>query len=69
MWDLKKKSNSWKQGVKCGCQGLGGRGNKVRLVKEYKLSTVRQMKSEDLLCNMMTAVDNTVLCNGNLLRQ
>ena len=48
-----------------GCQGLvcGGRINKEKVVKEYKLSLIRRIRSEDLLCNVVTTVDNTLLFN------
>lgn len=47
--------------------GTGGRRaggeNKERLVKESKLSTIRQVRSEDLMYNVVTLVDSTVLYN------
>ena len=58
---FKKKSNI-KTEKKAGCQPLAGGENK-RLLKGYKLSSVRQMKSEDLIYNIVTTVDNTVLFN------
>ena len=38
-----------------------------RWVKEYKCSAIRWISSEDLMENMATVVDNTVLFNWNLL--
>lgn len=38
----------------------GGGGNRERLAKGYKLAVIRQIKSKDLMYNMVTTVDNTV---------
>ena len=43
-----------------GYQGLGGGLNAERLVKGYQLSGIRLIRSEDLGCNIMAVVDNTV---------
>ena len=43
------------------CQGLGSGEKREKLVKAYKLSAIRWIKSEDLMYNMMTVVDNIVL--------
>ena len=45
-----------------GCQGLGV-WEKQRLVKEYKLSAIRFVRSEDLMYKMVSRVENTVLYN------
>ena len=42
--------------------GSGGE-DRVRLVKESKLSVTRQVRSGDLMYNMVIIVDNTVLYN------
>ena len=42
---------------------MGAEGNRERLVKESKLSVIRQVRSEDLMYNMVIIVDNTVLYN------
>ena len=47
--------------------GAGGGRNRKRLVKGYKLLLVRGTTSEDLMHDMVTIVDNTVLYNWNLL--
>lgn len=42
----------------------GGIGeNKARLVKGYKLSLIRLIRSENLIYNMITIFDNTVWNN------
>ena len=46
-----------------GTEGGGGEENRERLVEESKLSTIRQVRSEDLMYNMVTLVDSTVLYN------
>ena len=48
--------------------GLGD-GDMERLVKRYKLSTTSWIRFEDLMYNMVTIVDNTVLYNWNLLSE
>lgn len=55
------KSNS-KPRVKRAFQWLGGRGNRNRLVKGHKLSFVSG-RAEDIISNMVTMADNTVLYN------
>ena len=57
---FKKKLNLWKQRVEKWLPGGEGGGNRRRLAKGYKLSGVRWIKSEDLMYNMVTVVDNTV---------
>lgn len=42
-------------------QGLEGEENRKRLVKGHKLSVIRRIRFEDLMYNMVTVVDNTVL--------
>lgn len=42
--------------------GSGGE-DRERLVKESKLSVIRQVRFEDLMYNMVIIVDNTVLYN------
>lgn len=37
--------------------------NRGRLVKGYRLSVIREIRSEDLLDNMVAIVDKTVLYN------
>ena len=67
-----KKLNSYKHRVGKSFQGFGGRGvgwNRERLVKGCKLSVVRWIKSEDLMYDMVTIADDTVLYNRNLLEQ
>ena len=41
----------------------GGRGNEDMLVRGYKLPVIRGISSGDLMYNMVTVVDNTVLHN------
>ena len=48
------------------CQGLGGKGNRERLVEGNKLSVIKWIGSEDLKYNMVT-VANNVLYNWTLL--
>lgn len=43
--------------------------NRERLVKGYRLSVIRQIRSEELVDNMVAIVDKTVLYNQNLLRE
>ena len=38
-------------------------GGTERSVKGYKLSAIRRIRSEDLMYNMVTIVDNTILYN------
>ena len=45
----------------------GGRRNRKRLVKGYKLSLVRGTTSEDLMHNMVIIANNTGLYSCNLL--
>lgn len=45
--------------------GAGGGENWERLVKGYKLSVTRLLKSENLMDNMVTTVDNTLLHHLN----
>lgn len=62
-WNVKKKSqirNSTKVVAK---SWVGAGENRERLGKVYQLLTVRWIRSEGLRCNMVTIVDNTVLCN------
>ena len=40
-WNLKKKSNSWKQRTEKWLPGARSGGNRERLVKGYKLSVIR----------------------------
>lgn len=44
-------------------RGDGSGEDRERLVKESKLSVIRQVRSEDLMYNMVIIVDNTVLYN------
>ena len=46
-----------------------GVGNMESLVKGYKLSVIRWVRSEDPMYNMVTIVENTVLYNQNLLKE
>ena len=48
--------------------GVGGGGNRERLVKVHKISVIRWISSEDLMYNTVIMVDNTALYNWNLLR-
>ena len=61
LWNLNKKWNSQKQRVESGCQGVGDRDNKEKLVKGNKYSFIRWIRSEDLMYDTMTIADNTVL--------
>ena len=45
-----------------GLEGGAG-GNRERWVKGFKLSAVRGIRSEDVMYDMVTVVDNTVLQN------
>ena len=69
MWNLKqKKPQTVKlietESKKVVARGWGwGQGNRERLVKRYKLSAVRGIRSEDVMYDMVTVVDNTVLQN------
>ena len=69
MWNLKqKKPQTVKlietESKKVVAWGWGwGQGNRERLVKRYKLSAVRGIRSEDVMYDMVTVVDNTVLQN------
>lgn len=54
MWHLKKKSQTQKQS---GCQGKGEVG------KGCKCSIIRWIWSEDLIYNMVSIVDNSVMYN------
>ena len=61
MWNLKKKSNSEKEGVEWWLPKAGGRGNRETLVTGYKLSVMRWISSGDLMNSLVTTVSNTVL--------
>ena len=50
-----------------GYQRLAGGGKYKVLIKGYKLSVIRWIKFEDLMYNMVTTADNTILYNWNLL--
>ena len=69
MWNLKqKKPQTVKlietESKKVVARGWGwGQGNRERWVKRYKLSAVRGIRSEDVMYDMVTVVDNTVLQN------
>lgn len=45
---------------KSGCQESGTGRTRERLLKRYRLLTIGRIRSEDLMQNMMTIVDNTV---------
>lgn len=47
---------------------VGSGGNGERLPKGYKLLVTTQVGSEDLIYNMVTIFDNSVLYNWNLVR-
>ena len=64
----KKKKTTHRNREKC-LPGVGGEGNRERLVKRYKLPFIRRIKSEDLMYNTVTILDNTVLYNLNFLRK
>ena len=58
------RPGSWAQLWVWNLGGWGwGQGNRERLVKRYKLSAVRGIRSEDVMYDMVTVVDNTVLQN------
>ena len=40
-----------------------------RLMKGYELSAIRRIRPQDLMQNIVTVVDNTVLPHLNLLRE
>ena len=42
------------------------RGTRKRLVKGYEFSTTKWIRAENLMCNMVNIVDNTVLYELNL---
>lgn len=45
--------------------GGWGWGTREKLVKGYTLSAIRRIKSEELMLNMVTTVNNTVFNNNN----
>ena len=40
-----------------------GHGYRERLIKGYKISLISYVRSEDLMCTIVTVVDNTLLYN------
>ena len=46
-----------------GCQGPGAGGNKKRLVKTVQIFSFKKNKCEDLMYNIVSLVDDTVLYN------
>ena len=61
-WALKKKGwTSQEQEWNGGCHSVGGGGNGVMKIKEYKLSVVRRVSSEDLTYSLVTRVNSMVL--------
>lgn len=47
---------------------MGNGANEEMLAKGYKLAVLRLLSSGDLFYNVMTVVNNKVLCTWNLLR-
>lgn len=58
-----KETNNRKLIAGAAVRGDGSGEDRERLVKESKLSVIRQVRSEDLMYNMVIIVDNTVLYN------
>ena len=56
-----KETNNRKLIAGAAVRGDGSGEDRERLVKESKLSVIRQVRSEDLMYNMVIIVDNTVL--------
>ena len=50
-------------------QGWGGGGNGEMFVRGYKVAVNRKNKSRDLMLNIITTVNNTVLNIGHSLRE
>ena len=68
MWKLIQK-NSQTNRLKIGCRGQKSGRNTEKFIKGYKLSATRWIKSQDLMYNTVTTVDNTKLNNWNLLKE
>ena len=49
--------------------GAIGQRNRQKLVKVYKLSGIKQIRTDSLQYNMMTKGDNIVLYNWNFIRE
>ena len=67
-WNLKKVKFIATESGKVVTKGWGW-GIRERLVKGYKLSAIKWIRSSDLMYNMMIIVDNTILYNWNSLRE
>ena len=63
MQNLKRKSQTHRNRIEKWLLAAEDGRSKERLVKGYKLSVIRQIRSEDLMYNMVTIADNTVLYN------
>lgn len=61
---MSKQTNSWKKGSDLLLPEAEGRerGNRMKAVKMYQLSVIRQISTRDVMCNVINLINTAVHC-------